>query len=86
MSEFNFMALALPGSRGLFCALQFRFRANKTHIRLARMVHDFLHDFCWIPDDLGRHPRRIYEIIPTDPQNMGTTDAPGFGWSVLPAY
>lgn len=79
LGELRSMALGIPGSRGLFSALQFRFRHDKHKIRLTTMVHDFLDDFRWLFNDLQRRPTRIYEIVPTDPHIIGTTDASGVG-------
>ena len=79
LGELRSMAVALPGSRGLFSALQFRFKADAKRIRLTRMVHDFLDDFRWIADDLAHRPTRIYEVIPSNPRVVGATDASGLG-------
>ena len=79
MGELRSMALALPGSRGLFSALQFRFKADKKRIRLTTLVHDFLDDFRWIVANLAARPTRIYEVIPTEPLIIGATDASGWG-------
>ena len=79
LGELRSMALAIPGSRGLFSALQFRFKADKTRIRLTRMVHDFLDDFRWLFQNLDQRPTRIYEVVPTEPQIVGATDASGLG-------
>ena len=79
LGELRSMTLALPGSRGLYSALQVRFKADKKRIRLTRMVHDFLDDFRWIAQTLDSRPTRIYETVPTAPQIVGTTDALGIG-------
>jgi hypothetical protein len=79
LGELRSMTLALPGSRGLYSALQVRFKTDKKRIRLTRMVHDFLDDFRWIAATLEARPTRIYETVPTSPQIVGTTDASGIG-------
>lgn len=79
LGELRSMALAIPGSRGLFSALQFRFKADKTRIRLTTMVHDFLDDFRWLVASLHTRPTRIYELVPTFPLYLGATDASGIG-------
>ena len=79
LGELRSMAMALPGCRGLFSALQVRFREDKKRIRLTKMVHDFLEDFRWIASTLDTRPTRIYELVPTSPHIIGTTDASGVG-------
>jgi len=79
LGELRSMSLALPGSRGLFSALQVRFKTDQTRIRLTRMVHDFLDDFRYVASTLDDRPTRIYEVVPTSPHIVGTTDASGIG-------
>jgi hypothetical protein len=79
MGELRSMVLALPGGKGLFSALQFRFKEGKKRVRLTRLVHDFLDDFRWIVSNLTARPTRIYEIVPSAPNVIGTTDAAGVG-------
>ena len=79
LGELRSMALALPGSRGLFSALQFRFRQDKKRIRLTRTVHDFLDDFRWLANDMRNRPTRIYELFPSEVTYLGATDASGLG-------
>ena len=79
LGELRSMALALPGGRGLFSALQVVFKAHQTRVRLTKLVHDFLDDFRWIAASLQTRPTRIFEIVPTAPTIIGATDAAGYG-------
>ena len=79
LGELHSMSLALPGSRGLYSALQVRFKSDKKCIRLTTMVHDFLDDFRWIAATLHSCPTRIYEVVPTSPVIVCSTDASGLG-------
>ena len=79
LGELRSMAVAIPGSRGLFSALQFRFAADKKRIRLTRPVHDVLDDFRWLTSELRLRPTRIYELFPGCTNVIGATDASGLG-------
>jgi hypothetical protein len=79
LGELRSMAAALPGSKGLFSALQYRFKKDAKRIRLTTMVHDFLDDFRYITHHLATRPMRIYELVPGDPSVIGATDASGLG-------
>jgi hypothetical protein len=79
MGELRSMTMALPGCRGLFSALQFRFKTDKTRVRLTNVVHDFLDDFRFILDTIDERPMRIYELVPGTPTILGATDASGVG-------
>jgi hypothetical protein len=79
LGELRSMAAALPGSKGLFSALQYRFKKDAKRIRLTTMVHDFLDDFRYITQHLATRPMRIYELVPGDPSVIGATDASGLG-------
>ena len=43
------------------------------------MLHDFLDDFWWIAGALHNCPTSIYEVVPTSPVIVGSTDALGLG-------
>ena len=79
LGELCSMAIAIPGSRGLFSALQFRFAKDKTRIRLTHAVHDVLDDFRWLTSELHSRPTRIYELFPGFTNVIGATDASGLG-------
>ena len=79
LGELRSMALALPGCRGLFSALQTVYKPGQTRLRLTRLTHDFLDDFRWIATSLQQRPTRIFEVVPSEPSIIGTTDAAGHG-------
>jgi hypothetical protein len=76
------MAIAIPGSRGLFSLLHQEALRHKTNgcMRLSRGVHDTLADLRWLADDLSCRPTRLYEIVPQpSPKLVGAQDASGRG-------
>jgi hypothetical protein len=81
LGEFRSMAIAIPGSRGLFSLLQEALRHQTNgRIRLSKGVHDTLDDFRWLAADLASRPTRLYEIVPQpDPELVGAQDASGEG-------
>jgi hypothetical protein len=80
LGELRYMAIALPGARGLFTLLQEAFRHKKQHrIRLSQGVHDVFADFCWLQSDLTTRPTRLYNLVPVEPTLVGSHDASGFG-------
>jgi hypothetical protein len=81
VGEFRSMAIAIPGSRGLFSLLQEALRHQSDgRIRLSRGVHDTLDDLRWLANDLAIRPTRLYEIVPQpDPELLGAQDASGDG-------
>eukprot|EP00536_Pseudo-nitzschia_multiseries_P016764 jgi/Psemu1/47643/gm1.47643_g len=76
LGELRSMALAIPGSLGLFFILQEAFRhqePSKQRIPLTKRIHSFLHNF-------KNRPIRIEELVPNVfLANMGACDAPGTG-------
>jgi len=79
MGELRSMSLAIPGSRGLFGALQLAFKSGKHRLRLTKVMHDFLDDFRWLVQNLALAPTRVYSLFPTSPIVIGATDASGIG-------
>jgi hypothetical protein len=81
VGEFRSMAIAIPGSRGLFSLLQEALRhQTEGRIRLSRGVHDTLDDLRWLAHDLSARPTRLHEIVPQpDPELLGAQDASGEG-------
>ena len=81
------MALALPGSRGLFSQMQ----ESLCHVKgkiitLYKGVHKSLADFLWIYEYVANCPTRIYELVPLQPTVGSYHDASGYmyGGVVLP--
>jgi hypothetical protein len=82
LGELRSMVAAIPGARGLFSTMQEALRHEKDNrVRLRGPVHDFLHDFRVLAQDLAGRPSRIAELIPGDPVVYGAVDAasPGMG-------
>jgi hypothetical protein len=81
LGELRSMALAIPGAQGLFSHMQDALchEDPKGRLALRRGVHDALHDFRLLHDDLARRPTRHYELIPLAPTLLGSHDASGKG-------
>ena len=80
LGELRSMALALPGSRGLFSHLQQAIRSRQgNRLRLTPAFHRALDDFRWLHQQLHHRPTRLYELVPTAPTLVGTHDASGAG-------
>ena len=81
LGEIRSMAIALPGSMGLFSLLQEALRHHSDgRIRLSQGVHDTLKDLRWLAQDLASRPTRLYEIVPQpEPELLGAQDASGGG-------
>ena len=79
LGELRSMAIAVPGSRGLFSTLQEAFRhpePDGNRLRLHKHVHDFLEDWRWLAASITTRPTRIAEIIANQqPHILGATDA-----------
>ena len=73
------MALALPGSRGLFSQMQEAlFRVKGKRVTLFTGVHEALEDFKWLDEDVSNCPTRMYELVPLRPTADGYHDASGY--------
>eukprot|EP00536_Pseudo-nitzschia_multiseries_P012239 jgi/Psemu1/31438/gm1.31438_g len=83
LGELQSMALAIPGSIGLFSILQEAFRhpdPGRQRLRLTKRVHSFLWEFQWLANDLSNRPTAIAELVPNPfPATMGACDASGAG-------
>jgi hypothetical protein len=80
LGELRSMALALPGSRGLFSAMQLALaQKTKARISLKKGVHQALADFKWLLNDICSRPTRIAEVIPLNPSALGYHDAARIG-------
>ena len=80
LGELRSMSIALPGSRGLFSALQKALQMHKgKRVSLTQDVHQALQDFRWILNNLSERPTRIAELVPLLPSALGHHDASGIG-------
>jgi hypothetical protein len=81
LGELRSMAIAIPGSKGLFSWMQetLKHRSDE-RIRLTRSIHDCIHNFKALDRDLTSRPTRLFEIVPQDaPEILGASDACGYG-------
>jgi hypothetical protein len=89
VGEIRSIAIAIPGSRGLFSLLHEALRHQHAgRIRLSRGVDDTLDDLRWLADALSNRPTRLHEIVPqADPELLGAQDASdeGMGGIWFPA-
>ena len=70
------MSPALPGTRGLFSALQHALsRGDSRRVRLNQQVYDTAADFQQLVLSLGSRPTRLHELVPTAPVIVGASDA-----------
>ena len=81
------MAVALPGSRGLFSQMQEAlFHVKVKRVMLSKGIHEALADFCWLFEDVSNLPTHIYELVPLQPTVDGYHNASAYmcGSMVLP--
>ena len=56
--------IALPITRGLFRYMQKTLlHVEGKRVTLIKGVYQDLANFCWLKEDLGRHPTRLYELV-----------------------
>jgi hypothetical protein len=81
LGELRSMAIAIPGSTGLFSWMQETLKhRSDNRIRLTRTIHDCISDFQVLSHSLTKRPTRLFEIIPQDiPDILGASDACGYG-------
>ena len=80
LGELRSMALALPGARNMFSAMQEALTcAPKHRVALKKGVHQAINDFRWMYKDITSRPTRIAELIPLLPSALGYHDASGKG-------
>ena len=81
LGELRSLALAIPGTRGLFSALQETLSQQlpDNRIRITDTLHSVFDDFRVLLADLHSRPTRIPELIPLTPTLHCCHDAAGFG-------
>ena len=82
LGRLRFVSVAIPGSAGLFSALQWaQNKAGHNRVRINRFVRDSLDAFGRLATSLCHRPTRLAEIVPQQPTMLGATDAakPGMG-------
>jgi hypothetical protein len=80
LGELRSMALALPGARNVFSAMQNALSTqSQGRVALRKGVHDALNDFCWMHQNITTRPTSIAELVPLPPVATGHHDASGSG-------
>ena len=77
LGKLRFVSTAIPGSAGLFGALQGALTASKGsgRVRITRVLRDHISAFHSLAADLCHRPTHLAEIVPQEPTLLGTTDA-----------
>lgn len=82
LGKLRFVSVAIPGSGGLFSALQWaQNQAKGNRIRVNAFVRNSLDAFSRLATSLCQRPTHLAEIVPQGPTLLGATDAakPGMG-------
>ena len=82
LGQLRFVAVAIPGSAGLFSALQLALnKASDARIRITRSLRQHVEAFASLAASLSQRPTQLAEIVPQEPSFLGATDAakPGMG-------
>jgi hypothetical protein len=76
IGELRFVSLAIPGSGGLFSALQLGLKhADKHRVRISQHIRHHIDDFERLATSLTERPTRLAEIVPDQPTVIGASDA-----------
>ena len=76
LGKLRFISVAIPGSAGLFSALQLALsRASDGRIRITKVLRHHIDAFKKLASDLSARPTHLAEIVPEEPTLLGTTDA-----------
>ena len=76
LGKLRFVSVAIPGSGGLFSALQWaQNQAKGNRVRINRFVRDSLSAFGRLAASLCQRPTYLAEIVPQAPTLLGATDA-----------
>ena len=81
LGKLRFVSTAIPGSAGLFGALQGALTSSKStgRVRITRVLRDHISAFHSLAADLCRRPTHLAELVPQEPTLLGTTDAAKMG-------
>lgn len=70
------MAVALPGTRGLFSVLQHALSCgDRRRIQITRHIQAIAADFLQLVNSVAERPTRLYKLVPTTPSYIGACDA-----------
>ncbi len=76
LGQLRFVSQAIPGSIGLFCALQVALnRASDGRIRINQALRSHIDAFASLAASLGNRPTHFAELVSQDPSLLGATDA-----------
>ena len=76
LGELRSMSPAIPGSRGLFSALQEALKHSDGHrVRITQRIHAIAGDFHSLFECMAERPARLPELTPTYPSDIGASDA-----------
>ena len=76
LGKLRFVGAAIPGSAGLFCALQLALaKAKGNRVRITRALRAHIDAFANLAASLCHRPTHLAEIIPQAPSFYGATDA-----------
>ena len=76
LGKLRFVSLAIPGSAGLFSALQWaQNKAGNNRVRLNAFVRSNLDAFARLASSLCSRPTHLAELVPELPTLLGATDA-----------
>ena len=76
LGKLRFLSAAIPGSAGLFSALQLALnRSSHGRIRVTKHLRAHIDAFAALAADLSRRPTHLAEIVPEEPMLLGATDA-----------
>ena len=82
LGKLRFVSVAIPGSKGLFSALQLAHsKAKGNRVRINRLLRQHINAFASLCTSLSQRPTHLAEIVPQQPSLVGATDAakPGMG-------
>ncbi len=80
LGKLRFVSQAIPGSAGLFCALQLALnRSSDGRIRITKSLRHHVNAFASLAASLCHRPTHLAEIVPQEPTLLGATDAAKMG-------
>ena len=80
LGKLRFVSSAIPGSAGLFSALQLALtRKADNRVRITSALRRHIDAFASLAADLCKRPTYLAEVVPQDPSYLGTTDAAKMG-------
>ena len=76
LGKLRFVSVAIPGSAGLFSALQLSLqKAKGNRVRINKSLRAHIDAFAILASSLCHRPTHLAEVVPQEPTLLGTTDA-----------